>query len=40
MVHSVMAGRVPAIHVFLSGPRKAVDGRAKPGHDDKTRNCA
>ena len=29
----VMAGPVPATHVFLVGISKAVDGRAKPCHD-------
>jgi hypothetical protein len=29
-----MPGRVPGIHVFLS-LLKDVDGRDKPGHDDK-----
>jgi hypothetical protein len=30
-LHSVMAGLVPAIHVFLAA--EDVDARAKPGHD-------
>jgi D-alanyl-D-alanine dipeptidase len=29
-----MPGLVPGIHVFLKLPRKDVDGRDKPGHDD------
>src|SRR4051794_34994119 len=32
--YSVMPGLDPGIHVFLSGLRKEVDGRDKPGHDD------
>ena len=32
-VPTVMAGLVPAIHVFPVGDSKVVDGRAKPGHD-------
>ena len=31
---SVVAGLVPAIHVFLAGVSKDVDARDKPGHDD------
>jgi len=30
----VMAGLVPAIHVFLSGIIKDVDARHKAGHDE------
>jgi len=31
-----MPGLVPGIHVFLShGTQKDVDGRVKPGHDEK-----
>jgi hypothetical protein len=30
----VMAGFIPAIHVFLMNRRKDVDGRNKSGHDD------
>jgi hypothetical protein len=30
----VMAGLVPAIHVFLSRGRKDVDARRKAGHDE------
>jgi hypothetical protein len=30
-----MAGLVPAIHVFLSDPKKDVDARHKAGHDDR-----
>ena len=29
----VMAGLVPAIHVFLARDREDVDARDKPGHD-------
>ena len=29
----VMAGLVPAIHVFLAAAKKDVDARDKPGHD-------
>ena len=31
----VMAGLVPAIHVFLVHGTKDVDARVKPGHDEK-----
>jgi hypothetical protein len=31
----VMPGPVPGIHVFLSMRDKDVDGRDKPGHDEK-----
>jgi len=31
----VMPGLVPGIHVFASANRKDVDGRDKPGHDEK-----
>jgi hypothetical protein len=31
--HTVMAGLVPAIHVFLSAKKQDVDARHKPGHD-------
>jgi hypothetical protein len=30
-----MPGLVPGIHVFLSIPKKDVDGRVKPGHDEE-----
>jgi hypothetical protein len=30
----VMAGLVPAIHVFLASGDEDVDARDKPGHDD------
>src|SRR5687767_322492 len=30
----VMPGLVPGIHVFIGMPRKDVDGRVKPGHDE------
>src|SRR4051794_30066593 len=33
--HSVMAGLVPAIHVFLLRDSKDVDARPKAGHDDE-----
>jgi hypothetical protein len=31
----VMAGFMPAIHVFLATLKQDVDGRDKPGHDDR-----
>jgi hypothetical protein len=34
MIHFVMAGLVPAIHVFLAADAKDVDARDKPGHDE------
>jgi hypothetical protein len=30
-----MAGFMPAIHVFLATLKQDVDGRDKPGHDDR-----
>jgi hypothetical protein len=30
-----MPGLVPGIHVFGATPKKDVDGRDKPGHDDE-----
>ena len=30
----VMAGLVPAIHVFVSHKKQDVDARDKPGHDE------
>jgi hypothetical protein len=30
-----MPGLVPGIHVFVSIKQKDVDGRVKPGHDDR-----
>jgi hypothetical protein len=30
-----MPGLVPGIHVFGVGVKKVVDGRVKPGHDEK-----
>jgi citronellyl-CoA dehydrogenase len=30
-----MPGLVPGIHVFNHGSKKDVDGRDKPGHDEK-----
>src|SRR5205807_3584292 len=32
--HFVMAGLVPAIHVFIDAKKKGVDARDKPGHDE------
>jgi hypothetical protein len=34
MLHVVMAGLVPAIHVFASKNSKDADARDKPGHDN------
>jgi uncharacterized membrane protein len=34
----VMAGFIPAIHVLFFGRKKDVDGRVKPGHDERTRS--
>jgi len=34
-----MPGLVPGIHVLLSFGKKDVDGRDKPGHDDKVNRC-
>jgi hypothetical protein len=31
----VMPGLEPGIHVFVSNRKKDVDGRDKPGHDEK-----
>jgi hypothetical protein len=31
----VMPGLVPGIHVLCVGGKKDVDGRDKPGHDEK-----
>jgi hypothetical protein len=31
----VMAGFMPAIHVFLATLKQGLDGRDKPGHDDR-----
>jgi hypothetical protein len=36
--HTVMAGLVPAIHVFASR-REDVDARDKPGHDEFSRSA-
>jgi hypothetical protein len=33
---TVMPGLVPGIHVFAATKQKNVDGRDKPGHDEKT----
>jgi hypothetical protein len=30
-----MPGPVPGIHVFCARSKKVVDGRVKPGHDEK-----
>jgi hypothetical protein len=35
MTKLVMAGLVPAIHVFTTGRKKGVDARHKAGHDEK-----
>jgi hypothetical protein len=35
---TVMPGLDPAIHVFLGLAVKNVDGRDKPGHDEKERH--
>jgi hypothetical protein len=32
---AVMAGLVPAIHVFLLAASQDVDARDKPGHDER-----
>jgi hypothetical protein len=32
-----MPGLVPGIHVLLSFGKKVVDGRDRPGHDEKLR---
>ena len=34
----VMAGLVPAIHVFDTMTKQDVDARDKPGHDEKSEN--
>ena len=31
----VMPGLVPGIHVFAAASKEDVDGRVKPGHDEK-----
>jgi hypothetical protein len=36
----VMPGLVPGIHVLKTSSKKDVDGRDKPGHDEKCINCA
>jgi hypothetical protein len=33
-----MPGLVPGMHVFASPGKKDVDGRDKPGHDEKRRS--
>jgi hypothetical protein len=33
--YSVMAGLVPAIHVFVTVTEEGVDARVKPGHDGR-----
>ena len=35
LIPLVMLGLVPGIHVFAPAHKKGVDGRDKPGHDDK-----
>jgi len=32
--HAVMAGLVPAIHVFVASSKQDVDARHKAGHDE------
>ena len=34
LIHAVMAGLGPAIHVLVSARKKVVDARVKPGHDE------
>ena len=34
---TVMAGLVPAIHVFAAATKQDVDARDKPGHDELNR---
>jgi hypothetical protein len=36
----VMPGLVPGSHVFVSKTKKDVDGRDKPGHDERTHSFA
>jgi hypothetical protein len=36
VVEVVMPGLVPGIHVFASLAKEDVDGRDKPGHDEKS----
>jgi hypothetical protein len=36
----VMAGFIPAIHVFLPVPEQDVDARDKPGHDGRWAQAA
>jgi hypothetical protein len=33
-MRAVMAGFIPAIHVFLFGRKQDVNARDKPGHDE------
>jgi len=35
LISLVMPGIVPGIHVFAPRSKKDVDGRDKPGHDEK-----
>jgi hypothetical protein len=35
IIEPVMPGLVPGIHVFLRFGRQDVDGRNKPGHDER-----
>jgi len=37
IINFVMAGLVPAIHVFAASRQKFVDGRDEPGHDGEMR---
>jgi hypothetical protein len=37
---AVMAGLVPAIHVFMTQWFQGVDARNKPGHDESVMCCA
>jgi hypothetical protein len=35
LISLVVPGLVPGIHVFVPTSKKDVDGRDKPGHDEK-----
>jgi len=39
-VHPIMAGLVPAVHVFIVSAPQVVDARVKPGHDDREISAA
>jgi hypothetical protein len=39
MTNFVMPGLVPGIHVLLSCGWNNVDGRDKPGHDERKQRC-